>query len=738
MSSELQQLYINQQMSPREYLNSTPLKLALTLFLLGISWGTTPTRLYSQTEQITLESEESLRLLAKYQEKKGEVVLASGAVELHYRDLTLLADRIQLNTSTYEVLAEGSVTIQLPSEVVVCERLIYNLRTKEGQLQQVQAIARPTLLFGAQQIIRSADNKYDLEEAWLTTCTQPVPRWSFHFSKASLKPEEYVSMRQAVFRIKKLPLLYAPYLRYPLKDRATGFLFPQIGYNRVKGLSLSQSFYWSIARNMDATISVDFYSRKGLGSGLEYRYLFYGGTKGEISAYVFFFRKDPESVRPKPAYLIRFNHQQNFIHGFKLVAQVDYSSSFNFLREYESNYSLATVNNRSYQLNLSRSWAHFNLNLRSSRFETYFPQTGQSVTSAYLPQFSFNLLNYQIWPSTYLSFDSGVSNWQYSWKSPSGENNYELGNAYFRPGLSLALRPAHWANLTINAGGNFICYFQSYEEGTSNLLSRPLLTSQARLGLNLEGPFIYRIYFRHGEPHLKHLIAPFVSYLFDSALSEELLSRLVSPFGIFRNNDLKFGLTQHFLLKTQGSPQEILTAGLTQTVYFDPEHSPSKYYYPLNPDRHFSPLNAYLRFYPQAGFSLDVAADFNPYERNFLSSRISLNLGQPESNLFLTLNWSKNYQPIAPDSFFRSHQLGIQTTWRWPDRMDLKAQIELDLQNRQLLYSALAGVYHYQCLDFSFDLRIFYYRSKPEAQFRFSVGLGNISRTTDLLGALGF
>ncbi|MGB9893118.1 MAG: LPS-assembly protein LptD, partial [Candidatus Saccharicenans sp.] len=183
---------------------------------------------------------------------------------------------------------------------------------------------------------------------------------------------------------------------------------------------------------------------------------------------------------------------------------------------------------------------------------------------------------------------------------------------------------------------------------------------------------------------------------------------------------------------------EVLTAGLAQTIYFDPLHSPSKYYYPLNPERHFAPLNAYIRYYPQSGFSLDLSADFNPYEKNFLSSRLSLNLGRPEDNLYLSLNWSRNYQVISPESFFRSHQIGLQTGWRWPEKLDLKAQVEVDLQNRKLLYSALAGVYHYQCLDFSFDFRVFYYRIKPEAQFRFSVGLGNISRTTDLLGALGF
>ncbi len=686
----------------------------------------------------TGSAEDDLRLLARYQEKNGPVWLARGEVELRFGPLTLLADRLQVNSETYEVVAEGQVTLQLPSEVVSCERLTYNLKTGEGKLEGVRAITRPGLFFGAKSIEKSMAGLYRLERAWFTTCTQPVPRWLFSFSEASLQPEEYISLKQAIFRVKKIPLLYIPYLRYPLQDRATGFLFPRVGYNRVKGLAISQGFYWALAPNMDATFTADFYSRKGTGAGLEYRYLLPGGIRGEFNGYLFFFRREEAGQRPDPGYILRLNHVQALPLGFQLTGQADYSSSFSFLREFDNNFTAATVSNRSYQLGLSRSWSYFNLNLRTSRFESYFPQTGQSVVTSYLPQASFNLLKYRLLPSLYLSFESGLSNWNYSWKTGLAGDSYRLGQAYFRPALSLPLVPADWLNLTLNAGGNFNCYFQSYEPGTTVRSSQPLFTTQARLGLSLEGPVIYRLYFRQGQPFLKHLLVPFISYAFDTPLALETLERIIAPFGLLRNNDLKFGLVQHFLIKEDVSPREILTLGLSTTAYFDPEQSPIKYYYPLNPLRHFSPLNAYLRYYPARRFSLDVSADFNPYEKNFLSSRLSANLGKPDDNLFFSLNWTKNYQILGPDSFFRSHQAGLQAGWRWPEKLDLKTQLEFDLQNRKFLYAALAGVYHYQCLDFSFDLRVFNYRSQPEVQFRFSLGLGNISRTSDLLGALGF
>jgi len=299
----------------------------------------------------------------------------------------LLADWLQVNRETYEVVAEGQVTLQLPSEVVACDRLLYNLQTGEGKLEGVRAISR-SRFFGADSVEKKTAGLYRLDRAWFTTCTQTVPRWRFSFSEASLEPEEYISMKQAVFRIKNLPILYTPYLRYPLKERATGFLFPRLGFNRVKGVSISQSFYWALAPNMDATITADFYSRKGTGAGLEYRYLLPGGTRGEVSGYLFFPRRE-EGERPDPAYILRLNHSQVLPLGFHLTGQADYSSSFNFLREFENNFSAATVSNRSYQLGLSRSWSYFNLNLRSARFESYYPQSGQSVVTHLSPPGQF-------------------------------------------------------------------------------------------------------------------------------------------------------------------------------------------------------------------------------------------------------------------------------------------------------------------------------------------------------------
>jgi LPS-assembly protein len=70
--------------------------------------------------------------------------------------------------------------------------------------------------------------------------------------------------------------------------------------------------------------------------------------------------------------------------------------------------------------------------------------------------------------------------------------------------------------------------------------------------------------------------------------------------------------------------------------------------------------------------------------------------------------------------------------------LDLTADVDFNVQEAKLLYAGGGAVYHYQCLDFLVEVKVFYFRDKPEAQFKFSLGLGNIGKTTDFLGGFGF
>ncbi len=656
-----------------------------------------------------------VKILARNQETTKDRVFASGDVEVRYRELLLFADRVEYNIETKDVLAEGNVVAQSGGEVIRAERVLFNLETGRGTVEEASGIIQPSLFFEAESLERKREDFFSLTNARITACTQPNPRWSFGLSKANLKKDDYLEMWDAVVRVKSVPVLYLPYLRYPLRERATGFLLPRFGFGGPKGLAVSQSFFWAIAANMDATIGVDLYLSRGTGAGLEYRYLFPG------------------------------NHTQALPLGFSLVANVDYQSSYSFLREFDNNFQRALVYNRTSQAYLTRSWRRFNLSARVSRFETYFSQLDDANVTTSLPQINFNVFKTKLFSALFFSLSTSFNRWQYGWKSQYAAGT-ERRSARFAvsPTLSLPFSSIPWLTATTSVTANLSYYGQSLDPETGGIVDKPLFTRNLVAGIEVVGPVFYRIFYgRDGQARLKNIVEPYVHYSYDSPTNQS--DRVVTSYGFFRYHQMSYGVTSRFLFKTGDRAVEVFSLGLGQTFYFSPEDGPLSRFPVDGKAPRFSEIAGTLRFYPQAKFSFDASAAYNPYYKSLSSLRLSATAGSKGDGDFLTLSWfsSRNSWVTGIDpallSLYNRDQVGVFGGLRLP-RLSLDLQLEADynIKERRLLYTGAQATYHYQCIDVLVDVRVFYFRDRPDTQIRVSLGLGTIGKTLDFLGGFGF
>jgi LPS-assembly protein len=686
-----------------------------------------------------------VRIVARTQERTKDRVFAAGDVEVRYGDVTLFADRVEYDPGTKEVMAEGNVVAQSGGEVIRAERASFNLETGRATVEKASGMIPPLLLFEAERLERQQTDLFSLKRARLTACAQPNPRWSFGFSRAEVRKDENVKMWDAVVRIKGLPILYVPYLRYPLKARATGFLMPRIGFGGEKGLAYSQGFYWAIAPNMDATIGLDLYTSRGLGAGLEYRYLFPGGTKGDLNLYYFVYKRQGGEERPGSSSIIRVNHTQALPFGFTLTANVDHQSSYSFLREFDESFERALVYNRTYQAFLSRSWRRFNMSARISRFETYFSTLDDANVSTSLPEINFNVFKTRLFAPVYLSLASSFSRWQYGWRS-----DYEAGTerrssaATLRPTLSLPFASIPWLTATTSVTANLSYYGQSLDRATGAIVDEDLLTGNVVAGVEIVGPVLSRLFYgRDGRARLKNIIEPYLNYSYDSPTAGS--DRIVTSYGFFRYHQMSYGVTSRFLFKAGDRTVEVFSLGLGQTYYLSPEDGPlSRFPVDGDPPR-FSEVTGTLRFYPVAKFSLDASTAYNPYYHNLSSVRLSATAGAKANGDFVTVTWfsSRNswVTGIDPEliALYNRDQIGAQAGLRIPRiGLDLEAQADYNIKERELLYTGARVIYHYQCVDFLVDVRAYYYRETPDVQVRFSLGLGAIGRTLGFLEGSGF
>ena len=89
----------------------------------------------------------------------------------------------------------------------------------------------PDAFFWGDELQKIGPKKYRIVHGGFTTCVQPTPRWDVRSGSITLNLDDYVLLKNAVFRVKGVPLMFLPIFYYPIQedDRATGFLMPIYG-----------------------------------------------------------------------------------------------------------------------------------------------------------------------------------------------------------------------------------------------------------------------------------------------------------------------------------------------------------------------------------------------------------------------------------------------------------------------------------------------------------------------------
>jgi lipopolysaccharide assembly outer membrane protein LptD (OstA) len=303
---------------------------------------------------------------------KDELLL-KGYVDIHYGDLRLQADSVRYVPATKDCFAEGNVLLDSGSTRLTAERVEYNLDSETGTFHNARGYMEPSFYFEATEIQKIDAEHYVIREAQFTTCTQPVPYWSFKVARGTIHLDNYAYLHHVAFRAEKVPIFYSPYLVWPIKeDRATGLLFPEFGYSQTRGFVFSNAFYWAIRRNMDATFYLDYYAKAGLGEGLEYRYVPSSTGKGQFTgAYIH------DQVVDADRYSFNLNHRQDLPSDFRLVASLNQVSDFDYYRDYQRDLRASTNPVILSYVYLTRNWLNYSLNFRNERREQLYDATVQ-------------------------------------------------------------------------------------------------------------------------------------------------------------------------------------------------------------------------------------------------------------------------------------------------------------------------------------------------------------------------
>jgi len=204
------------------------------------------------------------------------VFLLKGDAVIRYGFRTLRANDITYRQEAGEIEAAGGIHFTGPDLVVTGDSALLQTDADRGNIRQLTyALPQQHIRGGANLLVFDGATRQHLEKASYTTCPPGNRDWQLTAREVDLDHSDGTGVaRNARVTFKGVPLLYTPYISFPLDDRRkSGLLFPRIGTTEQTGIDISQPIYWNIAPDLDATFTPRLMSDRGQMLGGEFRFL---------------------------------------------------------------------------------------------------------------------------------------------------------------------------------------------------------------------------------------------------------------------------------------------------------------------------------------------------------------------------------------------------------------------------------------------------------------------------------
>ena len=655
-----------------------------------------------------------------------------------YQDIQLSARKVRADLQKKTVIAEGDVLLVQGLSRLRGERLDFDLVEKVGVVTNGQVDLEGGVHLRGALLSKVGPRSFTLTDGKLTACEGEKPAWEFSMTRGRFTLEEYARLTDATFRLGGVPLLYLPYLLWPvLRERASGFLIPGLGYNSVRGGYLGLAYYWAISRSADATFASDLYTNGWYGVGTELRVR---PTVGTRAAGLFYTVWDPQvkTWQWKTAGTIVSDDLAPRVRG--VVNWLQYSD-VNFWQGYENSFNLASLRSVGSEGFLTWNPDPLSFNLRGSNETAILGAT--TVVLRREPALEASLRPIPLFSETayvQASGQAGLLSADRGSFQPSGT----YGRFDLFPRLAIPLPIAPWLSVQATGGGRITSYGKSQNAAGTALVPEPYTRVYGLAGLELTGPSFSRIFdVSWGDlTKLKHVIEPRVDYnwqgdpgnLWKTPLFDEIDA-------VVATNAVRYAVVQRLLAKgAQGSAREIASLEIGSTYYFQLPGAGTNFG-PSPLASHVGTLDTTLRVVAAPGVNLDGRAAWDLKASQLTSSSLTANWTSGESVAAVSYFFSNPVTlPPPPGVTFPSTSssqirfFGGSPVIRRLLRLDLSANY--DLTNGKMLESRTLLTFQGSCYKVLFEYRDIRVGTLPSRDFRIALNLKNVGSFLDFTGSL--
>jgi LPS-assembly protein len=207
----------------------------------------------------------------------GNLATLLGAVKLRLGDREITSESLQYDDSARRVTANLPSRFRNDQYLILSQSASYDLNREAGVFKQSEFTLLSRGARGrAEEMAIQRSGHAQLTNIRYTTCAPGQDSWSLTAGHLDIDQDSgEATARNATLRLGVVPVLYTPYIRFPIDgERHSGFLFPTFGNNTRTGFDARWPYYLNLAPNYDATLTPRYMSDRGTQLGVAGRYLF--------------------------------------------------------------------------------------------------------------------------------------------------------------------------------------------------------------------------------------------------------------------------------------------------------------------------------------------------------------------------------------------------------------------------------------------------------------------------------
>lgn len=714
-------------------------------------------------------------------EKGPDSGRVTGSVEIVCNDLQLFAEEVRWDAKT--VVASGKLLLVQKDQglTVYAERMEMDRATRYGTFYNAQGFARlsevrpsptpfggqePDIQFQAEKFERIGPETYRLTNGRFSTCEQPTPRWILTGSQGTMVLNKRFLLKNAVLKVKDVPLLYLPLIYYPInkEGRSTGFLMPSYSTSSNLGSGISNAFFLVLGRSQDATFFHTWSSKAGHTLASEYRYVASPGSDGNMRFKVVGTKATlaDDGVTVARAATRSYNLDggvnQALPNGFRLIGNVNYFTSIEDQQRYEQNVFDFSRRERNFAVSLNGTIARwYRLGVRMEQRDYYYG--GEAATrQGRAPQVDLSLTDRPIGRSRVYVGASGQMAYLIQQDDiTKPENNHSLMRFDTTPRIRLPLSTLPFLSANASASLRLTHWRESKDPETGLQVPVPITRRLLDFQTELLGPVFARIWTPKKTGYaerFKHLIEPRLSFTWLSPFDGD--ARIVSiDYGADNvtsgTTTMLYSLTNRLLAKRKmavgpGMVREVLAVTMSQSRYSKAAAAQNDQNYIAPTAGLYSPLRISATVTPTDTLSGTFQTQIDPKYRKPQIFGASASIIRPIARV--TASWSKT-QYIAGSPTYgypegAAHSVSGSLSLRPRDgRLSGSYFTNFDLQNKDFVQQRIVASYSAQCCGITMDFQTISARRfgtanyAADRRFGISFSLAGIGSFSNPFGSFG-